>query len=138
MYLGLNNAAVVAMDLETGKQVKNFAGHHGSVECCYFDEEANLLFTGSADCSIRCFDIKSGKCERVFKDHSDTVTCLQMHNGVLYSGSLDSSCKAFDLVSGQCIRSFERLGMQVYDIHMTKQGEMYTATDDDKIRVFVA
>lgn len=51
--------AINIWDLGSGKRIKKMTGHSASVYSLAFSAESSLLVSGSADCTVRCWDIKS-------------------------------------------------------------------------------
>jgi hypothetical protein len=44
-------------------------------------------------CCCRCWSTETGQCLKIFRGHTDTVTCVIVCNGILASGAKDKSCK---------------------------------------------
>ncbi|XP_028264592.1 CMT1A duplicated region transcript 1 protein [Parambassis ranga] len=78
-------------------------GHLGSVRAVLLCEDRGLLITGGCDASIRCWSLKTDRCETVFYGHTGTVSCLDVHAGRLVSGAKDRSVKVW------CLNTRKRL-----------------------------
>lgn len=95
------------------KCVRTLIGHRGPVICIQYDvKESNgtlesRLVSGSADFSIRLWDLVSGECLKVFDGHTDSVTCLQFDSYKIVSGSLDSSVKFWNIDTGMCEQTID-------------------------------
>ena len=65
-----------------------------------------LLASGSADRSVRLWDVDAGTCTAVLSGHTDSVLCLaDLGGGRLLSGTLDTSCglRVWNTVTGACL-----------------------------------
>ncbi|XP_064624402.1 F-box and WD repeat domain containing protein 10B-like [Lineus longissimus] len=96
------------LDADTGKQVgPTITGHAGSVKAVHLSERRGFVLSGGYDTSIRCWDIKTGKCLKIFRGHQGTVQCLSLYKDLVVSGAKDNNCKVWDLKTGKCIRTFK-------------------------------
>ncbi|KAM8817980.1 F-box and WD repeat domain containing protein 10B [Rhynchonycteris naso] len=84
-----------------------FRGHAGSVRALFLCEEENFLLSGSYDLSIRCWDLKSGTCIRIFIGHKGTITCMDLCKNRLVSGARDGQVKEWDVETGKCLKTFK-------------------------------
>lgn len=50
--------AINLWDLGTGKRIKKMTGHKASIYSLSFSAESSLLVSGSADWTMKCWDIK--------------------------------------------------------------------------------
>ena len=63
-----------------------------------------LLASGSADSSVRLWDVDAGTCTAVLSGHAHWVKCLaDLGGGRLLSGSLDRSLQVWNLATGACL-----------------------------------
>ena len=53
----------------TGKEHLRLVGHTGLLTAVAFSPNGTLLATGSADSTVRFWDLRSGNCLRVIKEH---------------------------------------------------------------------
>ena len=83
----------------------NFEGHRGKVYALTELRDGRIC-TGSADCSIKIWNMATQECEKTLMGHLYGVTQVQqLSDGSLCSGSLDSTIKLWDLLRGECIKS---------------------------------
>uniref|UniRef100_H3B842 F-box and WD repeat domain containing 10 n=1 Tax=Latimeria chalumnae TaxID=7897 RepID=H3B842_LATCH len=80
-------------------------GHAGSIRVVRICEQRGFILTGSFDLSIRCWKIKTGACMRIFRGHTGTIRCLELHENRLVSGARDCWVKVWHKISGQCLRA---------------------------------
>lgn len=43
------------------------------------NKDATLIYTASADCTIRCYDTDTGECKKIFVGHTDSVVFLVLY-----------------------------------------------------------
>lgn len=90
----------------------NLFGHSGTIRCLHLDGRLNRLFSGSADHTIKAWDLSNYgldwsrvTCKMTFLGHTDTVRCLQVEDCILISGSYDNTLKIWDLRTGVCVNT---------------------------------
>lgn len=112
---------------------KIFRGHTNGVMCLQFDE--NVLITGSYDCTVKVWDIKTGKELRTLEGHTSGIRSLQFDDQKLMTGSMDNTTKLWNWRTGECLRTFNAHTGGVisvnFDAHYVASGSM-----DHTIRVF--
>lgn len=80
MFAGTDGGSVYGWDLSSSKYSIKLSGH---LTTCNFlqvstdEEDANLLITGSGDTNVRVWDVRTGKSEHTFKNHSKAVNCAK-------------------------------------------------------------
>ncbi|KND04708.1 uncharacterized protein SPPG_00417 [Spizellomyces punctatus DAOM BR117] len=99
-------SASIAADVETDDEApeiqpntcyKTLYGHSDSVECLDFDMPYGTLVTGSADRSVRVWDLSSHRCAALLQGHTGWVRAVQVKDQVLMSGSGDHSIRQWNL-----------------------------------------
>eukprot|EP01052_Picozoa_sp_SAG31_P050531 SAG31_NODE_11572_length_1016_cov_4.076336_1_plen_207_part_01 len=82
-------------------------GHNGSVNSVAFDPSGGTLASGSADHTVKLWDVASGECLRTLEGHSNDVksVAFDASGGTLASGSADATVKLWDVASGECLRT---------------------------------
>ena len=75
-----------------------------------YDPSGTLIATGSADRTVRVWDIPRGHCTHVFREHSDLVNLVKFHPDgkklLLYSASEDMTICVYSLRQKKCIHRF--------------------------------
>jgi division protein 1 len=72
-------------------------GHTDAVECLDFEFPHGRLVTGSADKTLRVWDLRTNTCSAVLEGHLGWVRACQMSNYTVISGSGDHTAKLWDL-----------------------------------------
>ena len=77
--------------------VKTLFGHGDTIECLDFEHSHSLLVSGSADKTIRVWDLSNNESVGVLEGHSGWVRCIQLSGYKAMSGSGDHTLKLWDL-----------------------------------------
>ncbi|CAK9115407.1 Pre-mRNA-splicing factor prp5 (Complexed with cdc5 protein 1) (Pre-mRNA-processing protein 5) [Durusdinium trenchii] len=90
------------------KLMRVLPGHVGWVHCVAVDPSNEFFFTGSADRTIKVWDLASGTLKVTLTSHSHTVRGLATSERYpyLFSVSEDKSVKCWDLETNQVVRSY--------------------------------
>ncbi|KFV58307.1 F-box/WD repeat-containing protein 10, partial [Gavia stellata] len=84
-----------------------FSGHAGSIKALFLNEKKGFVLSASFDLSIRCWNIHSGACVKIFNGHCGTITCLDLHEEQFVSGARDGMVKVWNLESGKCLKTLK-------------------------------
>ncbi|KXS10343.1 WD40 repeat-like protein [Gonapodya prolifera JEL478] len=96
-------------DLATASALRDFTGHEASLFCVHMTPDGHTILSGSRDCSVRVWDVRSGfnsgDCVRTLLGHENLVRTLAMDHvrGRCVSGSYDKSIKVWDLGMGKVV-----------------------------------
>ena len=90
-------------DLESGKALRTFEGHTGSVRAAAVTPDGRRAVSASDDRTLRVWDLESGKTLHTLKGHTDTVRAVAVTPDGRHavSASLDDTLRLWDLESGQ-------------------------------------
>ncbi|XP_070706869.1 WD repeat-containing protein 36 [Pempheris klunzingeri] len=61
LALALDDFTLLVVDIETRRVVRKFAGHHGNINDMAFSPDGRWLVTVAMDCTIRTWDLPSGR-----------------------------------------------------------------------------
>src|SRR5262245_58909259 len=83
--------------------VRKLEGHTGSVMSVTFSRDGAILVSGSRDKSIRVWDAKTAKQQRVLKEHTADVYSVAFapDGKTLASGSADKTIRFWDVSKWQ-------------------------------------
>ncbi|NXU55296.1 FBW10 protein, partial [Turnix velox] len=106
--IGSADRKVRFLEMSTMKEVPPLlSGHAGSIKALFLHEKKGFVLSTSFDLSIRCWNIHSGACTKVFTGHCGTITCLDFHEDQFVSGARDGMVKVWSLASGKCLRTLK-------------------------------
>ncbi|XP_063208115.1 F-box/WD repeat-containing protein 10-like [Chroicocephalus ridibundus] len=109
--VGSADRKVRLLDMSGMKEVPPLlSGHAGSIKALFLHEQKGFILSASFDLSIRCWNIRSGACMKVFNGHCGTITCLDFHEEQFVSGARDGMVKVWSLESGKCLKTLKHGG----------------------------
>ncbi|XP_045864334.1 zinc finger protein 106 isoform X2 [Meles meles] len=88
----------------------SFEGHQAAVNAIQIF--GNLLYTCSADKTVRVYNLVSRKCVGVFEGHVSKVNCLLVtqisgKNAALYTGSSDHTIRCYNVKTRECVEQLQ-------------------------------
>jgi len=111
-------------DIESGRQLRTFAGHSAEVLSIAFSPDGGSALSGSADETIKLWDVASGREIRTFK-HSGRVTSIVFSpdGRTVLLGSWDQTAfELWDVESGREIRTFRGHSSGVNSVALSPDG----------------
>jgi hypothetical protein len=133
-------ASAPAVPANSNFLIRTLSGHTDSVNSVAIGAEGRTALSGSADKTIRLWDLASGKTIRTFTGHSAEVSSVAFtpDSRTALSGSYDNTLKLWDLGSGSTIRTFEGHTGWVTSISLAPDGRTALSASADKtIRLWV-
>ena len=122
---------------EKSRVNKRWKAHEAPVLCMDFDPSSVILATGSADATIRCWDIERHFCTHHFKGHSGLVTALHFHpqadRWLLFSGGEDGTVRVWDLIKKSCVAVLRGHASVVKSLQVTPCGWQLMSAGRDKV-----
>ena len=93
----------------TWSMIRSLEGHQDSITTVAVSPDNSKILTGSADNTIRLWELATGQCVSTFAGHQNSVTCVVFStDGTLaLSGSRDRTVRLWDVSSGTCLRVLE-------------------------------
>ena len=84
-------------------------GHEKEISSTQFEFTGEYCATSSIDGTCRLWDVRMGKCLKVFTGHSDEVLdiCFNSTGTKLATASADSTCKIYNVAEAECIMTLE-------------------------------
>ncbi|KAI8813629.1 WD40-repeat-containing domain protein [Cladochytrium replicatum] len=122
----------------SGTLLRSWKAHEAPVLAMDFDSTSTLLATGSADGSVRVWDIDGGFCTHVFRGHGGIVASVRffkMKNGrlCLATGADDGRVRVFDLIDAKCVAVLEGHNSVVRAIDVLDGGARLVSGGRDSI-----
>ena len=80
-------------------------GHDKEISSTQFEFTGEYCATASIDGTCRLWDVRMGKCLKVFEGHSDEVLDLAFNSTgtKLATASADSTCKIYSVGEAECL-----------------------------------
>jgi WD40 repeat protein len=78
--------------------------------------EDNYVITGSADKTVRKWDMSTCDCVHVFKGHTSLVNRIICTGDFIFTSSYDRTARCWDFDTGECIRVFTGHKRGVYPL----------------------
>ncbi|NJL23492.1 MAG: protein kinase [Leptolyngbyaceae cyanobacterium SM1_3_5] len=124
-------AVVTANNL---RPVRSLTGHTGFINCFAISPDGQSLITGSADFTIRLWDLTTGEAIRTLQGHKTFVNAIETSpNGrTLISGDADGEIKLWNLATGQVTRSLQAHAGPVNAIDINPDGSTIATGSADK------
>lgn len=85
-----------------------FERHTGSVLAVAFSTHSQSALSGSADCTLKLWDVATGRCIRSFEGHREAVHAVALNADATYalSASQDRTLKLWAVATGSCLQTF--------------------------------
>ena len=120
-----NFRAAVEKILNQGLLRQTLIGHTDEVTSVAFTQDGQFLISGSADKSVKLWNLKTGQLIRTLRGHTKTINTLAIspdNQFIASGGSDDTTIKLWNLKTGQLIRTFAD-GGQVGTVRFTPEGK---------------
>ncbi|RYH00624.1 hypothetical protein EON65_49010 [archaeon] len=129
-------------DLESKTCIRNIKAHKMPILCMEYDNTGTLVATGSADRTVRVWDIAKGYCTHSFTGHTDLVRTvsfqLQDKKLRVLSTSDDASIRIHDLTQNATVAVFnEHVGLPT-SLVVTRNESVLISAGRDKVGVCIA
>jgi WD40 repeat protein len=109
-------------------------GHAGAVTAVAFSPDDRLLASGSADRTVKLWDVTTGKEVRSLAGHTARVTTAAFRSDgkLLASAGADRVVKLWDPATGQELRSLEGHAGSITDVVFSPDGRRLASASEDK------
>ena len=116
---------------------KQFKVHEAPVLTMDFDPTGTLIATGSADSTIKVWDVEKGHATHNFKGHSGIVSVVKFHPDpkklLLASGSDDCKVRVWDLRKKNCLAVLDGHVSVIRGLSYTMDGAFLFSAGRDKM-----
>ena len=122
-----------------GQCLRTFKGHSGRVTSVAIKPDCRWGLSGSADNTLRLWDLASGQCVHTFEGHSDDVNSVAISPDGRWglSGSNDKTVRLWDLANGRCLRTFEGHSNKVTSVAISPDGRWgLSGSADNTLRLW--
>lgn len=135
----------ITTDPKTGaasKEVHTLKGHEKGVNAlafCPVPREANMLVSGSADNTVRVWDVGTGKEKKVFREHKDEVRCVAFasESAKFASGGKDRAVCVYDeTLDASLLKDVQMGSVEAVALLPLSQVVVISAGDDQTTRLW--
>ena len=103
LMFGLDNGIIMILDPKTA-EMQTLDGNQFDITCVVVQNDK--LFSGASDCTIKVWDLNTGKEVRTLNGHRHKITCMAVWDDHrLISASADRTLKIWDLKTGQVLQT---------------------------------
>jgi eukaryotic-like serine/threonine-protein kinase len=125
---------VKSWDLNTGEVPDTLnEGHTAPIRALSLSADGNLLVSGSADNSIKIWDLATGKLRQTLKGHRAPVTAvaLSADGKMLVSGSEDTTLKIWDIPTSTLLHTLSEHTDRIYAVALSSDGRTIASGSQD-------
>jgi WD40 repeat protein len=133
---GCDGGTIDVFNKETQMIERTLIGHTSLV--CTLTSWNGWLISGSADKSIKVWDLTKGECVRTLDGHTWRVSALTVFGSKLISSSWDSTIKIWEIsvaAKWNCERTLAGHAFSVYSL-VVREGQIFSGSSDNTIRVW--
>lgn len=123
-------------DVSTGRIIRRFQGHSQRLTSVAYNEQGNVIASGSVDKSVRLWDCRSNSRLPIqILDHAkDTIGDIDFHSTEMLVGSIDGYVRVYDIRNFKLFQ--DNLAEPVTRVKYTSDGLVYLAgCQDSTIRL---
>ncbi|KAJ1026640.1 hypothetical protein NDA13_004013 [Ustilago tritici] len=110
----INDVSISLWDLASGRRIKKMWGHSERIYSMDFSADGSLLVTGSEDCSVRCWDVRSVGGVRKTPAKGSLEAQQASAAAVNHTSGADLTNTSAD-----CVATFHTKRTPVLDVHFT-------------------
>jgi WD40 repeat protein len=109
-----------------------------SIQSILFTKDGKTIISSGADSTIRYWDINSGKCIKILKEHQALIWCLALSfdGNIIASGSDDNTIKIWDFTKSCYLKTLEGHTDWLRSLKFNQKGILASAGLDTIIRLW--
>uniref|UniRef100_A0A915PB97 WD repeat domain-containing protein 83 n=2 Tax=Meloidogyne TaxID=189290 RepID=A0A915PB97_9BILA len=124
-------------DVETGKTLKRWRGHGGTVNAVAFNEDASVAISAGQDGFVCLHDVRSrGPPFQVLDEARDGVLCLDVNAYEIATGSADGNVRRYDIREGRLFVDFVKDPVTSVNLTADNQCLLVATMGSGVIRLF--
>jgi mitogen-activated protein kinase organizer 1 len=124
-------------DVSTGKTLRRIRGHDGRINTLSFNDDENVLVSGSYDRTVRCWDLRSNLRDPIqtIADHRDSVTSVVVKGSQIFSSSVDGCMRIYDV--RMATRSTDHIASAITSLSLSNDSNcILLSCMDSTVRLF--
>jgi WD40 repeat protein len=136
------NARIQEFTLGNEPQNKNHdnifseRGHYLDITCIATLLDGRIV-SGSRDKTLKIWNLQTGECDAIFKDHNDEVLCVAvLPDGRIVSGSKDKTLKIWNPLTKKCNVTLTGHTDRVKCVGVLPDGRIVSGSEDKTIRIW--
>jgi WD40 repeat protein/serine/threonine protein kinase len=128
-------AAAREQQAEPEGRVHSFAGHANWVSAVAATPDGRYAVSGSADGTLKLWDVSSGRCLRTLRGHTEWVTAVRLSadGRRALSGSADGTLKVWDTATGHCLQTLPGHTSWVLAVDLSPDGRQALSAGGDGV-----
>jgi len=146
LFSGSNDSTLRSWDLDVSRIISDdmlcltvYKGHADCVTCLkllHCDGYYHMLYSGSADNTVKFWNINNGTCEKTLVGHTGWVWSIEIDKDskIIYSASADCTIRAWNLDSGEVLRILEGHNYPVFKLQLDDSRHLFSLSFDFSIR----
>ena len=119
---------------EIGPHLQTFQGHQNWICSVVFSHDGQYLASGSADRTVKVWDVSTGKCLHTLAGHTNWVMSVAFSpdGAYLASGSADHTIKLWEVATGKCLHTLAEHARGVWSIAFSPTGDSLVSGSVDR------
>jgi len=135
---GSGEGSMRLWEVTSGKEVRRFEGHEGSVNCMVFSPNGKYILSGGEDKTIRLWDANTSREIRVLKGHGGAVNSVAFSPTGKYfvSGGDDKTLRLWETSTGRVIRVIDLFFHAGGSVAFSSDGIFVVSSSNESFRIW--